>query len=81
MPSGGVTMSSALAELVSPIHASKKRRVIPLLTAYQAIQTAYALPTGSIAEVQIEGTSSASLTFVDVMPSAMSEPSLSEHIS
>ncbi|MFS7988584.1 hypothetical protein Hanom_Chr11g01036581 [Helianthus anomalus] len=39
-------MSSVAAELVSPIRALKKCRVIPLLTEYQAIQTAYALPTG-----------------------------------
>ncbi|XP_022030571.1 mucin-5AC-like [Helianthus annuus] len=81
VPAGGVAVTSATAELVSPTHALKKRKVITPLTSFQAIQTAYALPTSSTAEVQIESVSSAPLTYVDVMPSATSEPSLSELIS
>ncbi|MFS7951106.1 hypothetical protein Hanom_Chr07g00591031 [Helianthus anomalus] len=81
VPAGGVTITSAAAELVSPTRTLKKRRIVPPLTAFQAIQTAHALPTGSTAEVQVEGVSSTSLTSVDVMLSATSGPSLSELIS
>ncbi|MFS8034667.1 hypothetical protein Hanom_Chr17g01583851 [Helianthus anomalus] len=78
---GGVAVTSAAAELVSPTRALKKRKVIPPLTAFQAIQTAYAMPTGFTVEVQVEGVSSVPLTSVDVMHSATSGPSLSELIS
>ncbi|MFS7993329.1 hypothetical protein Hanom_Chr12g01092781 [Helianthus anomalus] len=81
MPSRGVDVSSTTAELVSPTRLQKKQRIVPPLTAFQAIQTAHALPTGSSAEVQVEGVSSAPLTYVDVMPSDTSKPSLSELIS
>ncbi|KAJ0587700.1 hypothetical protein HanIR_Chr04g0166191 [Helianthus annuus] len=81
VPAGGVAVTSAAAELVSPTRVSKKHKIIPTLTAYQAVQAAYAMPIGSTAGVQVEGVSSAPLTSVDAMPSATSGPRLSELIS
>ncbi|MFS7922277.1 hypothetical protein Hanom_Chr03g00247211 [Helianthus anomalus] len=51
VPSGGVAVSSTTTELVSPTRLQKKRRIVPPLTAFQAIQTAHALPIGSTAVV------------------------------
>ncbi|MFS7952719.1 hypothetical protein Hanom_Chr07g00610221 [Helianthus anomalus] len=52
-PSAGVTVSAsgatpAAAEVTSPTHVSKKRKtfVVPTLTAFEAMQAAYALPLG-----------------------------------
>ncbi|MFS7964752.1 hypothetical protein Hanom_Chr08g00754031 [Helianthus anomalus] len=42
---GGVVVTSPAPELVSPTRALKKCRIVPPLTAFQAIQTAHALPT------------------------------------
>ncbi|MFS7903722.1 hypothetical protein Hanom_Chr01g00027361 [Helianthus anomalus] len=74
VPAGVVAFTSAAAELVSPTRALKKRRVVPPLTAFQAIQAAHALPT-------VEGVTSMPLTSVDVVPPATSGPILSELIS
>ncbi|KAM0051412.1 hypothetical protein Hdeb2414_s0007g00236181 [Helianthus debilis subsp. tardiflorus] len=81
VPTGGVAVTSAATELVSPTCALKKRRVVPPLTGFQVIQAAHALPTGSIAEVPVEGVTYMPLTYVDVVPPATSGPSLSELIS
>ncbi|MFS7925879.1 hypothetical protein Hanom_Chr04g00290381 [Helianthus anomalus] len=78
---GGAAVTFAAADLVSPPRAQKKCRVVPPLTAFQAIQAAHALPTSSIAEVQVEGVSSMPLTSGDVVFSATSRPSLSDLIS
>ncbi|MFS7946132.1 hypothetical protein Hanom_Chr06g00532441 [Helianthus anomalus] len=79
-PPGSVAVTTA-AELASLTRVSKKRKIVPALTAFEAIQTAYAMPTGSIYGVQVEGVFSASLTSVEVMPFTVSEPSLSDLIS
>ncbi|MFS7948938.1 hypothetical protein Hanom_Chr06g00565711 [Helianthus anomalus] len=81
MPPGDVAVTSTATELASPTRVLKKRKIIPALTAFEAIQTAYAMPTGSAAGVQVEGVPSAPLTSVEVIPSAASEPSLSDLIS
>ncbi|KAJ0512957.1 hypothetical protein HanHA300_Chr10g0351991 [Helianthus annuus] len=74
--------AGSAADLTSPTHVSKKRKTftIPALTAFEAMQTAYALPLGSTAGVQVEGVSTSLMTSVDTMPSATSGPSLSELI-
>ncbi|KAM0012813.1 hypothetical protein Hdeb2414_s0047g00747841 [Helianthus debilis subsp. tardiflorus] len=71
-----------VAQLTSPAHVSKKRNTftVPALTAFEAMQAAYALPIGSTAGVQIEGVSPAPLTSVGIIPSAASETNLSELI-
>ncbi|MFS7918724.1 hypothetical protein Hanom_Chr03g00204481 [Helianthus anomalus] len=46
VPVGGVVVTSTAAELVSPPCALEKRRVVPPLTAFHAIQTTHALVTG-----------------------------------
>ncbi|MFS7978670.1 hypothetical protein Hanom_Chr10g00918201 [Helianthus anomalus] len=90
MATGGATSSVGVtaparsatvtvADLTSPTRVSKKRKTFtgPALTAFEAMQAAYALP---LAGVQVEGVSSSLLTSVDTMPSATSGPSLSELI-
>ncbi|MFS7956831.1 hypothetical protein Hanom_Chr07g00659191 [Helianthus anomalus] len=80
VPVGSVVVIDA-AELASPTRVSKKCRIVPALTTFEAIQAAYAMPTGSTAGVQVEDVSSAPLTSVEIVPSAVSEPSLSDLIS
>ncbi|MFS7939580.1 hypothetical protein Hanom_Chr05g00453461 [Helianthus anomalus] len=48
VPAGSVVVTAAATELVSPTRVSKKRKIVPALTAYEAIQTAYAMPTGCV---------------------------------
>ncbi|KAJ0541885.1 hypothetical protein HanHA89_Chr09g0333661 [Helianthus annuus] len=40
------TSTGGVAELSSPTHVSKKRKVVPALTAFEAIQAAHIIPTG-----------------------------------
>ncbi|MFS8003555.1 hypothetical protein Hanom_Chr13g01215341 [Helianthus anomalus] len=81
VPSGSAAVTSIAADLVSPPRAQKKRRVVPPLTAFQAIQAAHAVRTSSIAEAQVEGVSSMPLTSRTVVSSAAGGPSLSDLIS
>ncbi|MFS7947584.1 hypothetical protein Hanom_Chr06g00549981 [Helianthus anomalus] len=74
----GVTVTAA--ELASPTHVLKKRKVVPALTAFEAIQAAYVMPIGPTAGVQIENVSSAPLASVEIIPFAAGEPSLSDLI-
>ncbi|MFS7998087.1 hypothetical protein Hanom_Chr12g01149541 [Helianthus anomalus] len=76
-PAGGATV-----ELTSLTHVSKKCKnfAVPAMTAFEAMQTAYALPLGSTTGVQVEGVSPAPLTSVGIIPSAVGETSLSDLI-
>ncbi|KAJ0521336.1 hypothetical protein HanIR_Chr10g0469681 [Helianthus annuus] len=71
-----------VAGLTTPTRVLKKRKTctVPALTAFEAMQAAYALPLGSTIGVQGEGVPSSPLTSVDIMPSTTSGPSLSELI-
>ncbi|KAJ0535781.1 hypothetical protein HanOQP8_Chr09g0335681 [Helianthus annuus] len=79
-PDGSTAVT--VAELTSPTHVSKKRKTftVPALTAFEAMQAAYALPLGSTTGVHVEGVSSSLLTSMGTMPSATSGLSLSELI-
>ncbi|MFS8028687.1 hypothetical protein Hanom_Chr16g01513341 [Helianthus anomalus] len=55
--------------------------VVPALTAFEAIQAAYVMPTGPAAGVQIKNVSSTPLASVGTIPSAACKPSLSDLIS
>ncbi|KAF5813414.1 hypothetical protein HanXRQr2_Chr03g0098071 [Helianthus annuus] len=76
------TPAGSAAELTSPTHVSKKRKTVtvPPLTAFEAIQTAYALPLGTTAGVQIENLTTVPSTSLEVTPSAGDETSLTELI-
>ncbi|KAJ0786542.1 hypothetical protein HanOQP8_Chr02g0072441 [Helianthus annuus] len=78
VPAGGADV--AAAELASPTRVLKKRKVVPALTAFEAIQATYAIPTGITAGIQVEGVSSAPSSSVGTKPSAAGEASLSELI-
>ncbi|KAJ0801987.1 hypothetical protein HanPI659440_Chr03g0124151 [Helianthus annuus] len=78
---GGAAVTSATASLVSPPRVQKKRRILPPLTSFQAIQAAHVLPTGFFAEAQVKRVSSMPLTSGDVVSFAAGGPSLSDLIS
>ncbi|KAJ0497085.1 hypothetical protein HanHA89_Chr13g0507491 [Helianthus annuus] len=68
----GVAGTSAPTSLVSPQHAPKRRKMMPPLTAFQAIKAAHALPAGSFAEAQVGGGSSMPLSSGEIVPPAAS---------
>ncbi|KAF5809720.1 hypothetical protein HanRHA438_Chr04g0170831 [Helianthus annuus] len=72
----GATVTYAPTGLVSPKQAPKRRRMMPPLTAFQAIKAAHALPVGSFAEAQVGGGSSMPLSSVEIVPSAAGGQSL-----
>ncbi|MFS7945764.1 hypothetical protein Hanom_Chr06g00527981 [Helianthus anomalus] len=80
IPAGSAAVTAA--ELTSPTYVLKKRKTftVPALTAFEAMQAAYALPIGSTAGVQTEGVSPAPLTSVGIVPSVAGETSFSELI-
>ncbi|KAJ0663112.1 hypothetical protein HanLR1_Chr13g0477651 [Helianthus annuus] len=65
-----VAGTSAPTSLVSPQHAPKRRKMMPPLTAFQAIKAAHALPAGSFAEAQVGGGSSMPLSSGEIVPPA-----------
>ncbi|KAJ0764216.1 hypothetical protein HanPI659440_Chr08g0289651 [Helianthus annuus] len=69
----------ATVELTSPTHVSKKCKTstVPTLTAFEAMQAAYAPPLGTTGGVQVESVTPIPLTSVGVMSSAASETNLS----
>ncbi|MFS7970332.1 hypothetical protein Hanom_Chr09g00819791 [Helianthus anomalus] len=79
-----VTASAgSAAELASPTHVSKKPKTvsIPALTAFEAMQAAYALPLGNTTTgMQVENVTPAPAISEGIIPSATSETSLSELI-
>ncbi|KAF5804791.1 hypothetical protein HanRHA438_Chr05g0211161 [Helianthus annuus] len=66
----GVAVTSALAILVSPTHAPKRRRMMPPLTTFQGTKAAQALMLVSLVEAQVESGSSMPLTSGEIVPSA-----------
>ncbi|MFS7961149.1 hypothetical protein Hanom_Chr08g00711411 [Helianthus anomalus] len=72
----GATVTSAPTSLVSPKHAPKRRRMMPPLTAFQAIKGAHALPAGSFSETQVGGGSSMPLSSGEIVSSAAGGQSL-----
>ncbi|MFS7917628.1 hypothetical protein Hanom_Chr03g00191331 [Helianthus anomalus] len=81
VPEGGVAVTSAAAELVSPTRALKKHWVFSLDCFSSDSNRPCLTHWCPIAEVLVEGVTSMPLTSVDVVPSAASEPSISELIS
>ncbi|MFS7920496.1 hypothetical protein Hanom_Chr03g00225571 [Helianthus anomalus] len=72
----GSVVTSASTSLVSPQRALKKRRMMPPLTAFQAIKVAHALPAGSFVEAQVKGVSSMPLSSGEIVSSAAGGQSL-----
>ncbi|MFS7907352.1 hypothetical protein Hanom_Chr01g00070311 [Helianthus anomalus] len=70
--------TSAAIDITSPTHVTKKRKfVAPTLTAFEAVQAAYALPLGVTSGAQ-EGVTPASLPSVGVTLPSVGSGSLSE---
>ncbi|KAF5783442.1 hypothetical protein HanXRQr2_Chr11g0508001 [Helianthus annuus] len=86
-PSAGVTVSAsgatpAAAEVTSPTHVSKKCKTfaVPTLTAFEAMQAAYALPLCITGGVQGQGVTPTSLASAGVTSPAVVVTDLSELI-
>ncbi|MFS8031638.1 hypothetical protein Hanom_Chr17g01548221 [Helianthus anomalus] len=75
------TSTGGVAEQTSPTHVSKKRKVVPALTTFEAIQAAHIIPTGPAAGVHVENVSSAPLASRGTISSVVGKPSLSDLIS
>ncbi|MFS7955124.1 hypothetical protein Hanom_Chr07g00638951 [Helianthus anomalus] len=74
--------AGSAAELASPTHVSKKCKTVtvPTLTAFEAMQAAYALLLGTTTVMQVENVTPAPTTSEGIIPSAAGETSLSELI-
>ncbi|MFS8007772.1 hypothetical protein Hanom_Chr14g01264971 [Helianthus anomalus] len=77
----GATTVSAPADVASPPRAQKKHTILPLLTSFQAIKAAHAIPVGSFTKAQVKGVSSVPLTTRDVVYSTAGGSSLPDLIS
>ncbi|MFS7910881.1 hypothetical protein Hanom_Chr02g00111401 [Helianthus anomalus] len=76
-------VDSASTELTSPTHVSKKRKTlnIPALTAFEAMQAAYAPSLGATGGIQVENVTPIPLSSVEVTPSTAGGTGLLELIS
>ncbi|KAJ0444453.1 hypothetical protein HanIR_Chr16g0832011 [Helianthus annuus] len=74
---------STSTELTSPTHVSKKRKTlnVPALTAFEAMQAAYAPPLGATGGIQVENVTPIPLSSVGVTPSTAGGTGLLDLIS